>query len=452
MRPIRYLTLTVAVIVLAGAAVFALRHRTQSSSKPPSPAASPLAESTSPATALVLTSLGGSEKIDAEIAALQAKVRETPTSAPALERLGWAFVTKARLANDPGFYKLAEQCAVAIGGIAPHDPGADLLRGHIDHALHRFHDAEAIARRLTGTRDFVFDYALLGDALMEQGKLPEAVEAYQKMVDLKPCLQTYSRVAHMRWLKGDLPGAIAAARLAVSSGTPREPEPLAWAATRLSFYLLQQNELAPALAATDEALHYAPNYAPALLSRGRIFLAQNDLRHAAESLKIAAQLSPLPEYLWTYAEAARADGQASEADAAERTLSQTGAANDPRTFALFLASRGLEAPVALQLARAELKERADVFTHDAVAWAEFASGHLEEATTESAFALVEGTGDPRLYLHAGTIAAAAGKTPEALALLQKANERAQALLPSERIKLREQLASKGEPAAHTSSR
>ena len=65
-----------------------------------------------------------------------------------------------------------------------------------------------------------FDYGLLGDALMEQGRLAEAVAAYQRMVDLRPDLQSYSRVAHIRWLKGDLDGAIEVARLAARCREP----------------------------------------------------------------------------------------------------------------------------------------------------------------------------------------------------------------------------------------
>ena len=71
-----------------------------------------------------------------------------------------------------------------------------------------FSEAEQIARRLTVKRQFVLDYGLLGDVLMEQGRLTEAAEAYQKMIDLKPFYQSYTRASHLRWLKGDLDGAI----------------------------------------------------------------------------------------------------------------------------------------------------------------------------------------------------------------------------------------------------
>ena len=62
--------------------------------------------------------------------------------------------------------------------------------------------------RLVVQRTFPLDYGLLGDAVLEQGSLDEAAIAYQCMVDLRPDLQSYSRVAHLRWLKGDVDGAI----------------------------------------------------------------------------------------------------------------------------------------------------------------------------------------------------------------------------------------------------
>ena len=48
-----------------------------------------------------------------------------------------------------------------------------------------------------------FDYGLLGDALLEQGRLDEAINFYQKMVDMRPGLQAYSRIAYVRWLTGE---------------------------------------------------------------------------------------------------------------------------------------------------------------------------------------------------------------------------------------------------------
>ena len=145
----------------------------------------------------------GGDQLDRDIETVQRRIREAPEPRPFLEKLGWLYVAKARSAYDPGFYKLAEHCAAALEVADPKSPEAMLLRGHVFISFHRFAEAEALARELVKQRALPFDYGLLGDALMEQGRLTEAVSAYQNMVDLRPDLQSYSRVAYMRWLKGD---------------------------------------------------------------------------------------------------------------------------------------------------------------------------------------------------------------------------------------------------------
>lgn len=381
---------------------------------------------------VILTPLDGDSALDRQIRDLQFKIQAGTNRNAYLERLGWALVAKARLSSDPGFYALAEQAALAITSNSPDDPAALLLSGHIDHAQHRFAEAEKVARRLVAQREFAFDYALLGDALMEQGELRQAVDAYQKMIDLKPSLQAYSRVAHVRWLKGDLRGALEAARLAVNAGNPREPEPTAWVYTRLALYQMQAGEQEGAMTSIASALQFAPAYAPALLMRGRLHLAESKPADAIAPLREAAEISPLPEFLWTFAEALRANGDTAEAEQVEARLLATGASADPRTFALFLASRNQDAGRALQLASAELESRHDVFTHDAVAWAQFAAGRVQEARQSAGLALAEGTQDARLFYHSGTIAAAAGKQAKALEFFNKAHALQQMLLPSER--------------------
>ncbi|MEO5720160.1 MAG: tetratricopeptide repeat protein [Chthoniobacterales bacterium] len=381
---------------------------------------------------VVLTPIGGDTAIDKEISSLQSKLSERPEQAGLLERLGWAFVAKARLTSDPGFYNLAEQAGKAIEATTPDDPAAQLLLGHIYDAQHKFVEAERVARALTKSREFVFDYALLGDALMEQGKLDEAVEAYQKMVDLKPCLQTYSRVAHMRWLKGDLSGAIVMARMAVSAGSPREPEPSAWACTRLAAYLWQAGEPDRAATNVDLALQLAPDYAPALLMRGKLLLSAGKFEEATAPLQQAAAISPLPDNLWTLSEALRADGKSADAEKIVTELTKSGAVSDPRTFAIFLGTRREDATQALRLATDELEARQDVFTYDALAWAQLANGDVQPAQENMKRALAEGTQDARLFYHAGAIAAAAGDAARALQFLNKAHAIQQLLLPSER--------------------
>jgi len=384
---------------------------------------------------LVLTPQAGKSPTDKEISQLQQRIREGRNVELWLDRLGWAFVAKARESFDPGFYKLAEQCALCIEKRNPKSQEAMLLRAHVLQNLHRFKESEALARLLVEQRGLSFDYGLLGDALMEQGKLGDAVEAYQQMMNLKPDLRAYARAAHIRWLKGDLEGAIEAIQLAVSAASPADAESGAWVNTRLAFYEFQAGRVSEAEQRCALALSLQNDYPPTLLLHGRILLSQSRFAEAVVILQKAAKLNPLPEYQWTLAEGLRAAGKETEASDVETQLCQRGASSDPRTLALYLATRHESPDTALRLARAELDSRSDVFTHDALTWALAAAGRLTEAQSEMKRALAEGTEDARLFFHAGIIASQASHSADAERWLRKASELSHLLLPSERNEL-----------------
>lgn len=372
---------------------------------------------------------------DRAIARAQQEARDSSRTRDALERLGYLYVARARVNNDAGDYTLADMAATCLAASYPGDAGALLLKGHVLHQLHRFHEAEQVARELVARRTVVLDYGLLGDALMEQGRLSEAGEAYQKMLDLKPFYQSYTRAAHLRWLKGDLGGAIEALRLAIAAASPRDPESSAWAWTRLSAYQLQAGRFTDAAHAAEAALGFEPAYAGALLAQGRALMATNRPSDALPVLRQAAELNPLPEYQWTLADALRIQGNSGEADAIELEITKRGSVTDPRTYALYLATRRIDLPKAIALAEEELRTRSDIFTLDAHAWTLAASGRFGEAHGVMVRALAEGTQDARLFLHAGVIHAGAGRRREARQWLEKAGQLRATLLPSEAAQL-----------------
>ena len=384
----------------------------------------------------------GTDQLDRDIQTVQRRVREAPEPHAflELEQLGWLYVAKARASNDQGYYKLAEHCALALQVANPESDAAKLIRGHVLISFHRFAEAEAIGRELVEQRALPFDYGLLGDALMEQGRLTEAVEAYQRMVDLRPDMQSYSRVAYMRWLKGDLDGAIEVARMAARATSPLDPESASWSLTRLGLYYFQAGSIAAATVACDSALNFSPDYPAALLLRSRMLLAADQAAQAVEPAQRAADKNPLPEFQWALADTLRTAGRSDEAAKVEEKLDKTGAQSDPRTLALFLATRGEQTELAVQLAQRELKDRGDIFTHDALAWALASAGRLDEAWPHMEKALAEGTVDARLFTHAGVLAARLGRPTEAESWLSKARDQQRMLLPSEQQQLAATLA------------
>jgi tetratricopeptide (TPR) repeat protein len=432
-----YLSLFLGGCALAGFALWKFTGLTAVSS----PAINPTERVSSPPgnpCAIALVPHEGVEQIDREIRQLQDEARTATKRSETIKRLGWAFITKARLSYDPGYYKLAEQCSLCVQSENANDPDAFLLQGHILDSLHKFKEAESVARELVTIRNEALDHGLLGDVLMEQGRLDEAVRSYQKMINLRPDLQSYTRVAHLRWLKGDLEGATEVMQIAVTAGSPREAEPAAWAYTRLASYELQAGDTEMAAKSVGIALQFAENYAAALLLRGRILLAQGKALAAIDSLQRAATLASLPEYQWILADALREAGKTQAAEEVESRLISSGAVNDPRTFALYLLTRGHRVQQALALAEQELNTRADIFTMDAVAWALKANGRLDQARDYSDRSLREGTRDARLFYHAGSIALALRNYAAARESFSRADQTKQTLMPSERDDLNRQ--------------
>jgi tetratricopeptide (TPR) repeat protein len=385
---------------------------------------------------IVLVAPTGQSKEDVDILGWQKRIRaEHDAGRQALgsyERLGWAYVSKARRTLDAGYYKLAEKTADVMDARYGKTDDALLLRGHVFHNLHRFREAEAAARQLVASRGLAFDYALLSDALMEEGRLDESVAACGKMMALKPGLEAYSRAANLRWLTGDLDGAIQAMEAAVRAGSPVDAAATAWTLARLSSYYLQAGRAEAALRVSRMAEALAADYPPALFAEGKAQLALGHPDAASIALRRAEALNPLPEYQWWLADALRSGGDPARAGAVEADLRAKGEAADPRTYALYLATRGADAGLAVRMARAELANREDVFTEDALAWALASSGDYAAAEKAMGAALAAHTLDARLFLHAGEIAFRRGEAEAARGYFARAARYALTLTPSER--------------------
>ena len=211
--------------------------------------------------------------LDAKIGAQIEQIQSTPWRPHELDRLGWLFIAKARRSQNSRFYSLALQTAECMHRVGGDQASALLLEGHSLYSVHRFREAAAVATRLAAIRRTPFDYGLLGDTLLSQGEVEQAAAAYQRMMDLKPSLQSYSRAAQIRWLTGDLDGARELMAMAARSGTERDPETLAWTLSELARLELIAGNASQAHTLVGQALHLLPDHSTSLLVRGRIELA-----------------------------------------------------------------------------------------------------------------------------------------------------------------------------------
>jgi tetratricopeptide (TPR) repeat protein len=305
--------------------------------------------------------------------------------------------------GDPGFYALAEQAAHCALARSPNDPEARRHLVHVAIQFHQFASAERDALTLATSTGAWTDWMLLGDAQMEQGKLAEAAVSYQRAMDQRPGLALYDRAAWLRWLTGDVDGAVALQERAVAAGSSADPEPYAWALTRLGWLRALRGEPAPEI---DLALALLPDYPPALFARGRVRLHAGDAAAVDDLRRVGRTV-----------EATRARAEV-DSDVSVDAV----AAQDPRGYATWLADR--DPARAVKLLDRELEARRDAVTHMAHAYAVFRNGG--DGSREARAALSTGCSEPRVLLQGGLVLGDR-------ALIDRALSMGPGLLPSERV-------------------
>ncbi|MDF2694222.1 MAG: hypothetical protein K0S65_2605, partial [Labilithrix sp.] len=200
----------------------------------------------------------------------------------------------------------------------------------------------------------------------------------------------------------------------------RDPEPGAWVLVQAAMIFWHEGDFDGADAGFDKALERIPSYAPANVGKGRVAMARGDHGRAAELFGRAFEASPLVETAWLLGDARAAAGDVSGADEAYARVDRDGRRTDPRTLSMFLSAKNKDAPEALRLAREEYARRKDIVTEDALAWALYRNGKLDEAQASIARARRLGTPDARLVYHEGAIRIAAGETKKGRELVARA--------------------------------
>ncbi len=367
----------------------------------------------SPDVVLLLSDVTASEELSSKIKMLQREMARSPSAGTAVA-LGHALEKAARESFDPGVWLQVEAASRIALSSSPGDRDALLLQAGAQMQQHRFAAARDTAQGLT-----VSDpknpsaWALLGDALCELGEYRGCGEAWQRMVDLAPGLPSYVRASYTRWVTGDLPGALELGEMAVSAGTPTDPEPLAWALTSLGEMRAHAGDRSGALRAWHEALALVPEYPMALGGAGKVLSSLERWEEAESVLKRALKGRPLPEQAWTLGEVYLAQGKKAEAEQAFTEAERLGRLHDPRCLALFLATRNRNPSLALALAESEARQRDDLITLDALAWARFRLGDFHRASQAAEKGRTLGTPDSRLLYHQAAIAASQGRSREA---------------------------------------
>ena len=346
---------------------------------------------------------------DSLIQIAEARIKSVPASAHGYNMLASAYMQKARETGDFGFNARAETTLNRSLDIAPGDSSALILRATLLLTYHRFREAlEEAKRAQVPGRESPDLYGVMTDALVELGDYPAAVEAAQKMMDLRPDSTSYSRASHLRALHGDLEGAIEAMGVAVKAANPRNQENAGWYRVHLGLDLMNAGKRTEGEREFDIALEMFPDYHLALAAKARARVAAGDFDGAIHFYQRAQARVPLPDVVIPLGDLYSKLGRVAEAkqqyelvDFIERQ--GTGNATYSRQLALFWADHDMKLDEALEIMRQERAVRADIHTSDALAWCLLKKGKLAEAKESIEQAMRLGTRDARIFYHAGII-------------------------------------------------
>lgn len=349
-----------------------------------------------------------------------------PDDREAWVSLGDAFMQKARDSADASYYRRAEAAyQKALGSGTP--PVAALVGlAWVHGALHDFEQSVEWARKaLKLDAGSGPAHGLLGDAALEQGDYDVALEHYQRMLDIRPDLASYSRGAQLLWLTGDTRKAVRLMEKAMNAGTPYA-ENTSWAQAQLAQMLWSQGALLSAEQTLEAALKVGPRNHHALATMAKVKSARGDYAGAIDHYQRALAVVPRLETVVALGDVYTVTGDKAAAErqfALAETINRLNRANGVRDdlhMVKFYIDHDRNLARALEEAEAIFRTRKNVYAADTLAWGYYKAGRYEEARTMIRKALARHTPDAEILFHAGMIHAKLGDRGKAQKYLYQA--------------------------------
>jgi tetratricopeptide (TPR) repeat protein len=365
-------------------------------------------------------------KIDQRIERAQQMIRLMPGKSEGYNQLASAYMQKARETTDFSYNALADETITRSLGVETDNYDALKLRAKLQLTYHRFSEALETTHKARRFRTDDHDvWGQITDALVELGDYPGAVEAAQKMVDLRPDSSAYARVSYLRSLHGDVDGAIQAMAVAVQTANPNDREGLAWCRVQLGNELLNAGKHQAAEQQFDEALRTFEDHHLALEGKARVRITNGDLQSAVVIYERELAKGPAADAAQALGELYTALGQSDRAKhyyAQFEILERENAKLEKswRHMLNYWLDNDLNLAESLKLASQEYEARKDIFTCDSLAWALFKNGRIAEARKVMDEALRTGSKDARINFHAGLILRALNLNKKAASHLELA--------------------------------
>ena len=235
------------------------------------------------------------ERTKLKVDELKQKIASDPNNLKPRLQIATIYITEARITGEHPYYypainKILDDALV----IDPNNYEANILKASVKMSQHKFTEALALAEKAKSINsNEAYVYGILVDANVELGNYEEAVKASDKMQELKPSLESYSRASYLREIFGDNNGAIEAMKLASQAGLPGS-EPQCWSMKTLGELYLQAGQLDKAENEYRKIIAVRPSYAFATAGLAKIEEKKKNYDKALQLLQEAAAI--MPEY------------------------------------------------------------------------------------------------------------------------------------------------------------
>lgn len=369
----------------------------------------------------------GSTTTLADIGTYYAAVKKDPEDLRSYLKLGYAYIQNIRETGDPSDYGRAAAAFDAVLKRDPRSVEALLGKGQLASGRHEFAEAKSLAEQvlvLSPRSDRAL--GLIADTQTELGLYDAAVASVQQMVNLSPDLSSYSRVSYQRELRGQIGPALDAMKQAFKAGA-NNVENREYIRVLIGNLTWLQGDMDTAEKIYQASLAAYPGYIWAQAGLARVHAARAEWDQAIALFEDNVSRLPLPEFVISLGEIQEAAGRTDDATRSyalvgqiQRLLAANGV-NTDLELALFTASHG--DPVrAEELGRMAYGKQPNIKAADALAWALFKNGKLDEARRYADESLRLGTHEGQFWFHAGMIAKAQGDAEAARRYLRRALE------------------------------
>jgi tetratricopeptide (TPR) repeat protein len=361
-------------------------------------------------------------------------IKKNPEDSKSKLSLAALFIQEARITGNFLYYDAAAM--KYVNDVLKKEPDnfeALIYKAIVQLSQHHFSDGLATAQEAQKKNPYnAFIYGIMVDANVELGNYTAAVESSDKMVSVRPDLRSYSRIAYLREIHGDVTGAIEAMKMAIEAGMPGH-EATEWCRAQLGHLYEQSGNIKAAEAEYTTSLEVRPGYAYALAGMARLETYKKNYEKAIEHYNHAYDMVNDYSFKENMAEVYRLAGKNKEADelgkeviremtaasAASKKDDSAGHYSDRELAYAYLAVNNNDK--ALEHALLEYNRRPDnIDVNETVAWVYYKQGDYQKALPYIKTALRTNSKNPTLLCRSGLVYFKAGQQQEAAKLLQEA--------------------------------